>query len=597
MFANSKSILRSRTGCCLAWVAIGLIGCQGDSKPKVQTSVDVNIDAKPRQPSIARLPFEFEAPAAPRASQPGDWFEDVTAATGIRFQYQTGCSARHYTLLETIGGGVALLDFDCDGDLDVFFAGGGSLAGPPVTVAGVRSALYRNDGNWRFSDVTESMGLAATDLYTHGATVGDYDRDGYPDLLVTGYGGCHLYRNDAGQRFVDAPFHQGLAVPRWFTSAAFGDFDRDGWPDLFVCCYADWKRTDDECVYHQMEGMRRDACAPTRYPGQQSVLWRNQGDGTFCDVSDAAGILPGMRSLGVVTADLDGDGWLDWFVANDVNENQLYWGGDQLPLQEGGIVAGVAYSEAGERDGSMGTDVADFDGDGILDLFIANFAGQDNVLARGAGARSFANVTRASGLGAPSRRWVKFASLFADFNLDGWPDLFISNGHVLYDAPELPYAQPAQLFQNQQGKQFREVTSSAGPYFSIPHAGRGAAAGDLDNDGAPDLIVVHQDQPVTVLRNQHPATHWVRVSLRGKASGIDPVGARVLLQRDGITMTSLFSGGGSYLSHSDRRALFVTTSDEPIEVTVVWPGGAREVFTGLTTRMTHELVEGSGRQP
>ncbi len=577
-------------------VLFGFAGCHREPTPVVPPKVEGTFVTTERQPSLARLPFEFTKSYTPRPNQADDWFEDITDKTGIRFQYRTGCEARYYTILESVGGGVALFDYDLDGDLDLFLTGGGRISAPPVTVGGVTSALYRNDGDWNFTDVTESIGLNRDDLYTHGTTVGDFDHDGYPDLLITGYGGCRLFRNDGGKRFVDAPM-PSVGGSRWFTSAAWGDFDRDGWVDLFAVCYAEWHLTDDVCVQRQMQGTRRDTCAPTRYAGQQSCLFRNQGDGTFAEVSNAAGILPGMRSLGIVTADLDGDGWLDWFVANDVQDNQLYWGTDQLPLDEGGTVAGVAFSESGDRDGSMGTDIVDFDGDGELDLFIANYAGQDNMLMRSVGGRSFVNVTRASGLSAPSRRWVKFASLFADFDLDGWPDLFISNGHVLYDAHDLPYLQPAQLFQNQHGKQFREVTTNAGPYLSIPHAGRGAAVGDLDNDGAPDLVVMHQDQPVAILRNKHQATHWVRLSLRGKASGIDPVGAKVFLQQDGITMTSVFSGGGSYLSHSDRRALFVTTSDEPVQVTVVWPGGAREVFTNLVTRTTHELVEGSGRHP
>jgi hypothetical protein len=346
-----------------------------------------------------------------------------------------------------------------------------------------------------------------------------------------------------------------------------------------------------------MQGPRRDACAPTQYAGQQSFLWRNLADGTFANVSDTAGILPGMRSLGTVTADLDRDGWLDWFVANDVHDNQLYWGGSQLPFDEGGMIAGVACSEIGERDGSMGTDIADFDGDGELDLFIANYAGQDNMLMRGTGNRGFVNVTRATGLAAPSRRWGKFASLFADFDLDGWLDLFIANGHVLYDAPDTPYFQPAQLFKNELGQKFTEVSVSAAPYFSIPHAGRGAAVGDLDNDGAPDLVVVHQDQPVKILRNRHQAQHWVGVALQGRASGMYPAGAIAILEQDGRKMTRVVSGGGSYLSHSDHRIVFVTKNADPVDVTVTWLGGQQEVFSGLSTRSTHELVEGTGRRP
>ncbi len=585
----------------LAVGVLCLAGCGGEPRPAtIQPPIDTKTTTSiERQPTLARLPFELDQPPAARSSRPDDWFEDVTEASGVNFRYRTGCEARYYTILESVGGGVAMFDFDNDGDLDIFLPGGGTLAAPAVTVSGSTSALYRNDGDWRFTDVTVAMGLNATDLYTHGAEVADYNRDSFPDLLVTGYGGCRLYQNLSGQRFADVTAQAGLVKDRWFTSASWGDLDRDGWVDLFAVCYADWNRTDDVCYQHRHHnrGQTRDTCAPTRYSGQQSLIWRNQGDGAFSDISAAAGIVPGKRSLGIVTADLDGDGWLDWFVANDVQENQLYWGTDELPLNEGGVLAGAALSEIGERDGSMGTDISDVDGDGKLDLFYANYVGQDNVLLRGIGHRGFMHATHAYGLSAASRPWVGFGSLFADFDLDGWLDLFVANGHVLYDAADSPYLQPAQLFQNRQGQKFLEVTDVAGPYFSVPHPGRGAAFGDLDNDGAMDLVVVHQDQPVTILRNRHHAEHWVRLSLHGKQSGRNPAGAKVLMKRDGRTMTQVLRGGGSYLSHSDDRILFTIPTDTPAEVTVVWPGGTSEVFSGLSLRTTHELVEGAGHQP
>ncbi|MDB5341662.1 MAG: hypothetical protein JWP89_39 [Schlesneria sp.] len=597
MILNSNLPRLSDFGWLSIVIVFGMAGCRGEpSTGSPQPASTTQVSAK-SQPLLARLPFEVSAPAAPRAAHDDDWFEDVTQRSGVQWKYRTGCEARYYTLLETVGGGVALIDYDVDGDLDLFFTGGGQMTTPPVTVRGVDCALFRNDGDWSFTDVTESLGLKSTELYTHGAAVNDYDRDGYPDLFVTGYGSCRLLHNRAGLRFEEVILPASSMQKKWFTSAAWGDFDRDGFVDLFAVCYADWHGTEDICVQHQAEGNRRDACAPTQYPGQQSVLLRNQGDGTFEDVSQAAGILPAMRSLGIVTADLDGDGWLDWFVANDVNENQLYWGRDEFPFDEGGVLAGVAFSETGERDGSMGTDIADVDGDGVLDLFIANYAGQDNVLARGIGNRGFINITKSYGLAAPSRRWVKFASLFADFDLDGWLDLFVANGHVLYEASEVPFLQPAQLFRNKDGVRFEEVSAQGGPYFDVPHGGRGAAIGDLDNDGAPDLVIVEQDAPVKILRNRHPAKNWLRLTLVGRTSGRDPVGARVHLQQESRLMVRTICGGGSYLSQSDPRILFALEADHPVDVTVIWPGGEREVFSNLSLRRTHQLAEGAGRRP
>lgn len=589
---------------CVLGMLAGVWGCNPAQPPVKPAAIKILPSGGSSTESVARAPFRL-APlpsekldkAVPRAARPDDWFADMTERSGIKFAYQNGFEARCYTLLETVGGGVALIDFDRDGDLDVFFNGGGKLAGPPVVVSGRPGALYRNDGDWKFTDVTTAMGLGASDLYTHGCIAGDYNRDGWPDLVVTGYGGCRLYHNVGGTRFEDVTRLAGLTDVDWFTAAAFGDYDRDGWLDLFVVAYADWKPgANPTCLYDELQGKRRDVCPPQAYAGRQHRLWRNRGNGKFDDVSEAAGLRSEMRGLGVVCVDFDADGWPDWFVANDVQENQLYFGGPHLPLEEQGALAGVAYSLTGEREGSMGTDVGDFNGDGIADLFYTNFTQQDNSLLQGDGVRGFMNVTEKVGLAGPSRVWVGFGCGLTDFNRDGWPELFVINGNVFYDSPESAYRQPSQLFRNLAGDRFVEASSQGGPYFSVPHPGRGAAVGDLDNDGSPDLVIVHQNEPVVLLRNQQSSPHWVRVQLRGTTSNVEGYGARVTLQAGDKRWTQWLASGRGYLSQSDTRLLFALPADTSVSVTVDWPLGTSETFSPLTLRTTHELVEGTGQR-
>ncbi|MCH5373652.1 MAG: VCBS repeat-containing protein, partial [Planctomycetes bacterium] len=386
---------------CLVCFAVFLSACGRLAHDRP----DVGSDGKPAQPPAgesaqaeppnARIPFFHKPTAKPREERSDDWFEDVTAQAGVDFTYRDGQEAGFYQLLENLGGGVAMFDYDHDGDIDLFMTGGGLLTGPPIEISGLPSVLYRNDGNGRFTNVTAEAGVAGGSFYSHGCTVGDFDRDGWDDLFVAGFHGCRLYKNNQHGGFDDATETAGLRIDRWAVTGACVDIDNDGWLDLYVITYCDWLPDHRRrCLNDQQI---RDICGPSLFPGARDYLWRNRGDGTFEDITDAAGLEERSRALGVVAVDMDEDGWMDIYVANDVQENHLYQGGQELPLKSVGLLSGVAFSEHGERQGSMGVDIGDFDGDGLIDVWYTNYSNQDNSLMRNVNELGFVGVSSVTG--------------------------------------------------------------------------------------------------------------------------------------------------------------------------------------------------------
>ncbi|WP_166822981.1 CRTAC1 family protein [Thalassoroseus pseudoceratinae] len=586
-------------------VMVIVAGCSPDNTPDSDRKVQTASHAEtPVAEDIrnAPLPHTFDKRAEPRPARETDWFEDKTASSGIDFAYRDGNEAGFYTLLETVGGGVGMIDYDQDGDLDLYFTGGGMLNGPPLTVQGRQPALFRNDGNWKFTDVTQSVGLNESDqqhrVYTHGVAVGDYNNDGLPDLAVTGYGKCRLFRNENGSQFVDVSEEAGIVGNRWYTAAAWLDMDQDGDLDLYAATYCKWTPKDHiECTQPTADGGKiREPCAPSQYPGDRDSLWQNHGDGTFEDVAETAGLTESHRGLGVLTADFDQDGRTDIFVANDVDQNDLYFGNGDGTFTNEALRSGVAFSPTGMAEGSMGVEAGDVDGDGLIDLFYTNFVGQDNSLYRSAGDRIFLNAADRFGILGISRLWVGFGTALCDFDGDGWQDLFVANGHVFYGSKNSPYYQPQQLLQNQNGKRFENISNVGGPYFSVRRAARGTAAGDLDNDGDFDLVVVHQNEPPALLQNRKSNQHWVRLQLHGTESNRDAIGTRVSIVYNERTLTRWVRGGAGYLSSSDYRILFPRADETPATVTVHWPTGRHEQFSELAVNQTHELVEGRGKK-
>jgi len=521
-----------------------------------------------------------------------DWFEDVTDSSGLRFTYRNGREAGRYYMIESFGGGVACVDFDRDGDIDLYFTGGGSISREkPDDIRGLPGALFRNDGQFRLVEVTRQAGLAAPADYSQGCAVTDFDVDGFPDLFVCCYGRNRLYRNLGDGTYQEVDDRQRFSAADWSTAAAFADIDRDGLPDLTVARYAEWSpQRDVRCV---TKG-QRDLCGPSSYAATTCRVFHNAGDGGFEDWSEQAGVVGSVHGLGVVAADLNLDGRVDLYVASDITPNQLYLGGSGLPMVECGLPAGVAVNEWGQAEGSMGVDVNDYDGDGRPDVWVANYELEDNALYQNRGDGLFVHATVAAGLAGVCRMRVSFGTSLMDFDGDSRPDLFVLNGSPIYEVAETPFRQIPQLFRNLGGR-FQEVTPQGGTFFRTAHAGRGCAAADLDNDGAPDIVVVPMNDPVRVLRNRRLPRNFVRVQLRAVRGEPDATGARATAKYAGRDIVQFATRSNGYFSQPDPRMIFpLDVEQTTVDVIVDWLDRGREVFRELPVRTTCVLVEGRG---
>ena len=592
--------------------------------------------SKPGEPAEATQ--SLDGPAGPPL------FDDITAISGIRFTFRNGeDTAEHLSILETLGGGVALLDYDGDGLLDVFLTGGGVYAGPDSKdIVGCPCKLYRNLGGCRFQDVTTAAGLDRPWFYSHGAAVADYDRDGWPDLLVTGWGRVALFRNvpvdpsqpNKARRFQDVTAEAGLDQGiTWATSAAFGDLDGDGYPDLYVCQYVNWSWDNNpRCGF---DGKKPDNCPPRNFDGLPHKVYRNTpltsapvgpasraGRGEvplgsrhlpgeegrtarkFVDVSTSAGLVPpgpdASKGLGVLLVDVDGDGRPDIYVANDTTDRFLYWNRSTpgtIRLEEVGLSSGAARDDCGRATGSMGVDAADYDGSGQPSLWVTNYEHEQHGLYRNYSSRdglSFTYQTAAAGLAVASQTYVAWGTAFLDVDLDGWEDLFWVNGHAIryHSAAGVGRKQPPMLFRNLGGR-FEPIHRQIGSYGDRKTLARGVGFGDLDNDGRVDLVISHVNEPASILRGiGGVGHHWLGVQLVG-ANHADVVGARAELRVGERTLTRFAKGGGSYLSSGDRRLVFgLAEQTEPGRLTITWPNGAQQHFDGLAVDRYYRIVQG-----
>jgi enediyne biosynthesis protein E4 len=517
------------------------------------------------------------------AGASGSWFAEVTARTGIAFTFSSGREAGEYAILESLGGGVAVFDFDGDGRMDLMFAGGGGLSGREVT--GRQCGLFRNLGQWEFAEATRNAGAAADRFYNHGVFPADFDNDGFEDLAISGYGGVQLLHNQGDGTFVELPWLATHPAQPWSSSLAWADFNRDGVLDLYVAHYVDWSwRRHPQCAG---AAVPREVCPPREFAGVGDAIYMATGDGQFERLDRESGLVGAGKGLGVVAADVDLDGDIDLYVANDTTDNFLYLNDGHGRFEETAVLAGVAGDEAGISTGSMGTYVFDATGDGLPDIWVANFERELFALYRNEGAGLFSHVSRAVGLAAVEGSFVGFGTVAVDYDRDGDLDLVVANGHVSYASPFTPFRQQPLLIENVRGR-FERVMEPG--YFATGHSGRGLAAGDLDDDGRVDLVFSHLEEPVAVLQGTAqggPAAIGVR--LVGTHSSRNAVGATVRLSSGRLLM---HNGGSSYLSSSDPR-LWLTgdlatgelaTDEIPLRVT--WPSGKEQEY----------VLSGSSRQ-
>jgi tetratricopeptide (TPR) repeat protein len=520
-------------------------------------------------------------------------FEDEAARRGLVFSFDNGKSPAHQ-LPETMSGGVGVLDFDGDGWLDVYAVQGGPFP-PPERSDRPGDRLFRNKGGGEFDDVTTSSGLPNTSRgYGHGVAVGDYDNDGRPDLFVTRWHSYALYHNLGGGRFEDATARAGFAGDRdWPTSAAWADLDGDGDLDLYVCHYLAWDA--DHPVNCTRPGARAATyCDPREFPALPDHVFRND-DGRFVDVSaDAAIVDRDGRGLGVVAADLDGDGKVDVFVANDTSANLFFRNLGGMKFSEDGLGAGLATNAGGGYMAGMGLACGDLDGDGRIDLAVTNFFGESTTFYHSLGAGLFADRTAAVGLAVPTRFVLGFGLSALDANDDGRLDLVQANGHVNDLRPTSPFMMTPQLFLGGASGRFSDESARAGPAWQPPRVGRGLAVADLDNDGRLDILVVSNDSPLALFRNEPSSdVHFLTLALEGTTSNRDAVGARVEVTAGGRTQVALRFGGGSYLSAGDPRLHFGLGPATKVErIDVAWPSGQRDRHEGLAADAGYLLREG-----
>jgi len=530
-------------------------------------------------------------------------FKEVATQAGLRFQHYNGMTGKFY-LPEITGSGAALFDFDNDGDLDVFLVQGNVLE-PNTRAADTlfpwrdaeppRGRLFRNDlaagkdgrHTLLFTDVTQKSGIEAAG-YGMGAAVGDINNDGLPDLYLTNLGANRMYLNKGEGKFVEVTKESATDDPRWSTSASFFDYDRDGWLDLMIVNYADFSVTNSPACYAATTA--KDYCTPRVFRAPGNRLLRNKGNGVFEDVTARARLDKEFgHGLGVVTADFNDDGWLDVYVANDGDPNQLWLNQRNGTFVNEALLAGAAINRNGQAEAGMGVDAADFDGNGTEDIFVTHLMDETNTLYVNLGETLFEDRTREAGLGMPGRRFTGFGTFFFDYDNDGWLDLFVANGAVQL-LPELvraknpfPLGQPNQLFQNNGKGGFVEVLDGLGPEFQVLEVSRGAAFGDVDNDGDTDFLVINNNGPARLFLNQlGNRNHWVGLRLAGK-NGRDMLGAyvEIVTATDKVLRRRVRTDGG-YLSANDPRVLVGLGAVSGVKlVRVRWPDGAVEEFKNI----------------
>jgi hypothetical protein len=528
------------------------------------------------------------------ATQAQITFRDITQQAGIKFTHTSGASGKKY-LPETMGAGAAFIDYDNDGYPDILLVNGEawSASGHATTMK-----LYHNNHDGTFTDVTAKAGLAIP-MFGMGVTVGDYDNDGFDDIFVTALGQSHLFHNNGNGTFTDVTKAAGLWGPNEFsTSAAWVDYDRDGKLDLVVANYVQWSVQTD--IFCTLDGSKKSYCTPEAYKGASLRLWHNLGNGKFEDATAKAGLYDSTaKSLGIAVADVNGDGWPDLIVANDTQPNKLYINKGNGTFAESGVSSGIAFSEDGVARAGMGVDAADYDRSGRPSILIGNFSNQMMALYHNEGNTLFVDEAPRSEVGRKSLLTLGFSCFFFDFDNDGWPDIFVANGHIENEIEKIQkrvkYAQPSHLFHNQGNGQFTEATASVGAALGTPRVGRGAAYADIDNDGDLDLLITTNNGPAVLLRNDGGTNKSLRIKLVGTKSNRDGIGAVVTLRAGNDKQTQMLRSGSGYLSASELVLTFgLAQHAQADEIELRWPSGQVDHLANVAAGATVVVKEGSG---
>jgi hypothetical protein len=554
---------------------------------------------EPRKPSSP--PTSTDRASNPKSS-PLPQLVDITKSTGIQFEHLSSPEQKY--IVESMSGGVALIDYDRDGWPDIYFTNAQSVE---MARAGqkARSALYRNNHDGTFTDVTDKAGVGYP-CWAMGAAVGDYNNDGWPDLLVTCFGGVVLYRNNGDGTFTDVTKEAGLASDTgWATGAAFGDYDGDGWADLFVSHYVALSLNDlpvfgssKTCKYQGIDVQ----CGPRGLKGSPDNLYHNNGDGTFTDVSKSAGVSDPQNRFGLtaVWVDFEGDGRLDLFVTNDGQPNYLYRNEGNGHFKDIAYTAGVAVSQDGAEQANMGVALGDYLHTGRLSVAITHFSNEYTVLYRNDGGMNFTDESYRSGIAPTTTSYVGWGDGFIDWQNNGWPDFFMVNGHVYpqVDTADVgtKYREPMLLFENQHNGTFKNISHLAGPDIELPRVGRGVACGDLFNDGRIEIVVENlKGQPVILQPQGGPPNHWISFQLEGTRSNRLALNARLKVIAGDLVQTGEVISGGSYLSQSDLRLHFGLGNHDRVDrVEIAWPSGKKETFTNLNADRFYKAKEGQG---
>jgi len=569
---------------------IVIIGVSGHRSARAQQAAKAPEFAKAQEAAKAQ-----DAPVAVR-------YTDIRKAAGINFlQDSTQTDQKYY--LETMGTGVGWIDYDQDGLMDLYFV---QSAATDIYKPShpLRSALYHNNGDGTFTDVTDKAGVGGEGHYGQGVAVGDFDNDGWPDLYVTGYGRAILYHNNHDGTFTDVTAKAGVADDGlWSTSAGWFDYDKDGWLDLVVTNYIEWTPQNNLWCGERRPGYR-SYCNPNNYKGQKTKLYHNNHDGTFTDVSDKSGVgKPESKGMGVVLADFNNDGWPDIAIANDTWPNFLFLNNHDGTFKDVSLISGLAVSEDGKYEAGMGIDAADVDGDGLLDVYITHLDLELNRLYHNNGDETFTDDTFASGIGNKAILMSGIAAKFIDYDNDGWADILQLNGAMLDNVnlyhSEVSYKEPLLMFRNQGKGHFDKVSDSLGPDFIHPVAGRGLATADFDNDGDIDIAVnVRGDYPELLRNDGGNSNHWLEVLLIGTKSNRDGTGSVLKLTSEGFAQVKQAEGGTSYMSASDPRIHFGLGKRSKIESLVItWPSGQVDKLTNVAVDQIIAIKEGAGIVP